>query len=466
MAKKQKYEQLANQIIDLIGGKENVTFFTHCVTRLRFNLKDKSLVQKEAIENIEGVMGSQWQNDQYQIIIGQAVGDAYDLICTKTGLGGENTLDEEETSTKKKLSLSLVFGNILDGISGCLTPIIPALIGCGMIKVIVLCITTFSWLPTDSGTNQILTIVGDAGFYFLPILVGANAAKKFGANPSLGMVIGAILVYPTFVNGVTDGTAFDIFGIPVYGASYTSSIFPAILCVWIMSYIEKFFARISPDSLRSIVEPLCTLLVMIPLSFCLLAPAGAFLGNYVSAAVIWLYNTVGFLGVGVLAALMPFLIMTGMHSAFVPYLMQMFSTVGYEPIFFTSLVISNINQGISALAVGIKTKNKTVRSTSISCAITALSAGVTEPAMYGVNFKYKTPLYAAMIGSLCGGLFAGIMNVYIYAFAGASSFVALPCFIGGTSGLTNMILMCVAIAIGCIVTFIATLFLYKENEEG
>ena len=124
-----------------------------------------------------------------------------------------------------------------------------------------------------------------------------------------------------------------------------------------MSYIEKFFARISPDSLRSIVEPLCTLLVMIPLSFCLLAPAGAFLGNYVSAAVIWLYNTVGFLGVGVLAALMPFLIMTGMHSAFVPYLMQMFSTVGYEPIIFTSLVISNINQGISALAVGIKTKN-------------------------------------------------------------------------------------------------------------
>jgi PTS system beta-glucosides-specific IIC component len=277
------------------------------------------------------------------------------------------------------------------------------------------------------------------------------------------MVIGAMLIYPTFVDGVSAGTEFTLFGLPVYGASYTSTIFPVILCVWVMAPIEKFFAKISPDSLRSIIEPLCTLIVMIPLSFCLLAPAGAFLGNYVSAFVIWLYNTIGFIGVAVLAAFMPFLIMTGMHSAFVPYLLQMFGSVGYEPIFFTALVISNIDQGASALAVAVKTKDKNIRSTSLSCAVTAIVAGVTEPAMYGVNLKYKKPMWGAMIGSAIAGLFAGLMKVYIYAFAGASSIVAIPCFIGPES--SNVIMMCVAIVIGIVATFIATLILYKDEKK-
>lgn len=468
MANKEKYAELADKVLDLIGGKENIEFFTHCVTRLRFNLKDQSLAKKEEIEKIPGVIGCQWQNGQLQIIIGQAVGDAYKLICQKGGITEANAIDENLDSQaekgKKKITVGGIIGGILDGISGCLTPAIPLLIGCGMIKVIVLILETFGLVGAESATYQILSFVGDAGFYFLPVIVGGNAAKKFGVNVGLGMVIGAMLIYPSFVSGVAGGTAFSFLGIPIYGASYTSTIFPVILCVWVMAPIEKFFAKHSPASLRSIIEPLCTLLIMIPLAFCLLAPAGAFLGNYVSTFVIWLYDTIGFVGVAVLSAAMPFLIMTGMHSAFVPYLLQMFGSVGYEPIFFTALVISNINQGASALAVAVKTKDKNIRSTGLSSAITAIVAGVTEPAMYGINLKLKKPMLGAMIGSAIAGAFAGLMKVYIYAFAGASSVIAIPCFISENH--MNVVWLCVSIVIGIVATFITTFILYKDEKNA
>lgn len=460
--KANKYDELAERVLELVGGKDNITFFAHCVTRLRFNLKDESAARTDEIEKIKGVLGCQWQSGQLQIVIGQTVGDAYRLICEKNGLNMENSISENlDVKKKVRLTPGGVLNEILNSISACLTPTIPVLIGCGMIKVILLCLQTFGILADTDATYQILSFVGDAGFYFLPVLVGGNAAKKFGANPGLGMVIGAMLIYPNFVSGVAEGTAYTLFGLPIYGASYTSTIFPVILCVWIMAPIEKFFAKISPDSLRSIIEPLCTLLVMVPLSFCLLAPAGAFLGNYVSSFVIWLYNSIGFAGVAILSAFMPFIVMTGMHSAFVPYLLQMFGSVGYEPIFFTSLVISNINQGAASLAVAIKTKDKSIKSTGVSCAITAIAGGVTEPAMYGINLKYKTPMWGAMIGSAIAGLFAGIMKVYIYAFAGSSALFAIPCFISDNG--MNVILICISIAIGTASTFVATLFLYKEK---
>lgn len=467
MAKEERYAELADKVLELAGGKDNIEFFTHCVTRLRFVLKDESLAKTEEIEKIKGVLGCQWQSGQLQIIIGQAVGDAYRLICDKAGMKMEQPVDADEgerPQEKKKLTVKGVVSSVLDAISGCLTPAIPLLIGCGMIKVILMILEGAGLLTAESTTYILLSAVGDAGFYFLPIIVGANAAKKFGANIGLGMVMGAMLIYPTFVEGVAAGTAFTLFGLPVYGATYTSTIFPVILCVWVMAPIEKFFAKHSPDSLRSIIEPLCTLIVMIPLAFCILAPAGAFLGNYVSEFMIWLYDMIGFVGVALLAALMPFIIMTGMHSAFVPYLLQMFSTVGAEAIFYPALVISNIDQGAAALAVALKTKDKDLRATSLSCAITAMAAGVTEPAMYGVNLKYKTPMWGAMIGSAVGGVVAGLMHVSIYAFAGVSSFVALPLFMGETA--SNLIWMCISVAIGIAVTFVMTLVLYKDKKEA
>lgn len=461
-----KYEILADEIVGLVGGKENISFFTHCVTRLRFNLKDQGLGQIEEVKKLPGVLGAQWQNGQLQIIIGQAVGDAYKLICEKHDLSVEKPVDEalDDSNSLRKKGVKGVIDRIFDGISGSLTPLIPVLIGCGMIKVLLI-ILDMCGVSAESGTYQLLNFAGDAGFYFLPVLVGAFAAKKFGANMGLGMVIGAMLIYPSFVSGVSGGVAYNFLGIPVYGASYTSTIFPIILSCAVMAPIEKFIAKHSPELLRSVLEPLLTMIVMIPLAFCLLGPVGSFLGQYLSAFVLWLYNTIGFVGVSLFAAIMPFVIMTGMHGAFVPYLLQMLTAEPYyEPIFFPALIISNINQGIAALAVAVKSKDASVKSTGLSTALTAVVAGVTEPAMYGINLKYRTPMYGAMIGSAIGGLVAGLLKTVIYAFAGASSIIALPLFVSKENG-SNLIFMIIAVAIGAVATFVATWFLYKEEQK-
>ncbi len=461
---KEDYNVLVDSIIELVGGKENVTFFTHCVTRLRFNFNDQSLVKTEEISKLPGALGAQWKGAQLQVIIGQSVDDVYKAICEKYGFNVEGSVEEvvENDKPKKKVTVGGVFNSILDGISGSLSPSIPALIGCGMIQVILIIATSLG-MDETSGTYLLLYYAGQAGFYFLPVIVCGNAAKKFGGNQGLGMVVGGMLIYPDFIDAVGNGLNF--LGISVYNTTYSSTIFPALLCGWVLAYIEKFFAKHSPEILRSILEPLCTLIIMVPLAYCVLGPVGAFLGTYISNAIIWLYETLGFVGVAVLAALMPFLIMTGMHSAFVPYLIQMFASVGYEPIFFPALVISNIDQGIASLAVAIKTKDKTLQSTALSCAITAVVGGVTEPAMYGVNLKYKRPMYGAMIGSAVAGAFAGIFNVVIYNFAGASSIVALPLFIDPDGGNT-LIMMIIAILIGAVITFVATFILYKDEAEA
>ena len=245
--------------------------------------------------------------------------------------------------------------------------------------------------------------------------------------------------------------------------SYSSTIFPIILCCAVMAPIEKFVAKHSPAILRSVLEPLVTIVIMIPLAYCVLGPIGSFLGTYLSTFVLWLYNTLGFVGVALFAAVMPFVIMTGMHGAFVPYLMQMLTVSPlYEPIFFPALIISNIDQGIAALAVACKTKDTTIKSTGFSTAVTAVVAGVTEPAMYAINLKYKTPMYGAMIGSAIGGCVAGLLKTAIYAFAGASSVIALPLFVSADKP-NNLLYMIISVLVGVVATFVATWILYKPE---
>ncbi|MFV0479035.1 MAG: PTS transporter subunit EIIC [Anaerorhabdus sp.] len=458
MAKKERFEDLTNNLIDLIGGKENISFFTHCVTRLRFNLKDKGLAKIEEIEKISGVVGCQWSGEQLQVIIGQAVGDAYDLICKKTGLEKEEAIKENLDGEKKKFSI----GAVVDGFAGCVTPLIPMMIGAGLIKVIVLLGTQLGLLSVESSTYLVLSLVGDAGFYFFPVYVGATAARKFGANMGLGMLVGAMLIHPSFIEAVAAGTPLSIFGLPIYAATYANGIFSTILAVFVMSYIEKFVAKHSPDAIRSITVPLITLLIIVPLTFCLLGPIGSFLGIYLAQAINWLYNTVGFFGVAVLSALYPLIVMTGMHTAFSPYLLASFATIGYDPIICPANFISNFNQGAACIAVALKSKDVNLKSVASSSAVTALVGGVTEPAMFGVNLKLKTPLYASMIGSFCGAAFIGLFNVYIYSFPGSGGLFGLPAFIGPTS--KNIIYMLIGSLIGIVVTFIMTLILYKPAK--
>lgn len=453
-----KYEELSDKIVGLLGGKENITFFTHCVTRLRFNVKDKNVIDLEAVKKLPGALGAQWSGDQLQVVIGQSVGDAYDLICKKYGFAAEKAVDENLDGGKNKISAA----GILDYISGCISPLIPLLMAGGFLKIVVILGEQFGLLAAGMPTHTVLSFCGDAALYFLPIFIGATTARKAGANMALGMMVGAFFVHPSFIAALAEGP-LSVFSIPVYNASYSSSIFPALLSVTVMAPIEKFFAKHSPDVIRSITEPFFTMLVMIPLSLCLLGPVGAFLGNYIAAAIMWLYNTLGFIGVAVFASLCPLLVMTGMHTGMATYMVTALTTVGWEGIMLPGMVISNIDQGAACLAVALKTKDKDRRATAMGCAITAMLGGVTEPAMFGITLPLRTPLYAGMIGTLCGGAIAGILGARAYAICTSGGLLGgIPVYLGG--GTANVIAIIAGIGVGVVVTFIATMVLYKDPQ--
>jgi len=458
-SKTNSYEELANQIIDLIGGKENVTFFTHCVTRLRFTFKDKDVVDLEAVKKLPGAVGAQWSGNQLQVIIGQSVGDAYDLICKKYGFASAKAVEENLDGEKKKFSPAM----ILDYLSGSIAPLIPLLMAGGFLKIVVILSEQFGLLAAGMPTHTVLNFAGDAAFYFLPVFIGANAAAKLGGSQALGMMLGAVLIHPSFIAALAEGP-LSIFAIPIYNTGYTSSVLPILLCVAVMVPVQKFFAKISPDAIRSITEPFLTMLVMLPLALCVLGPIGAVLGNYVSSAIIWMYETLGFVGVAVFAALTPVLVMTGMHSALMPYMLAAFASAGWEGIVVTGMVISNIDQGAACLAVAVKSKDANRRSTALGCAITAMVDGVTEPAMYGVNLPLKTPLYGSMIGTLIGAAVAGLLKARAYAICMSGGLLGgIPVYLGG--GTSNVIAMVAGIAVGIVCTFIATYVLYKEPAE-
>ncbi|OUQ19083.1 hypothetical protein B5E84_07285 [Lachnoclostridium sp. An14] len=463
MAKESKFQELADHIIPAVGGRDNISFFTHCVTRLRFNLKDRDRADVKAIEGLKEVVGIKWSGEQLQVIIGTEVSDAYKLICKQNGMQAESAVAEnldKDLAGKKKFSLNAV----IDGISGCITPLLPMLVGSGMLKVILVLLSQFQILGADHPTYVTLNFVADAAFYFLPVAVGVTGAQKFGANIAIGLMLGAALVHPNFVALVGEGSEISVFGIPILAKTYSSTAFPMVMTMWICGYVERFIAKHSPKVLRSVLEPVLTVLIMAPLMLCLIAPLGSLLSTYLTSAILWVYSVIGPLGIAIIACLHPLLVMTGMHTSLIPFVTEQFATVGYEPFLGVPQGISNLNQGIACLAVALKAKSVELKSIATTCGVTALISGTTEPAMFGVTLKYKTPLAAVMIGNFCGGLYAGIMHVVRYAYGGYS-LLTLPVFIGeNPSNFPNMM---IAIAIGMVVTFISAMILYKpERAEG
>jgi len=460
-----KYDELTKVILLAVGGKENISYFQHCTTRLRFNLKDRSIVKVNEIEEVDKVLGVQWSNDELQIIIGPAVADAYKNICKIGGIEVQGMIDEnlDEDLPKQKLTFKGAITGIMDGISGCITPLIPMMIAGGMIKVLYMLANMAGFLPETSTTYQILYWVGDAFIYYFPIFLGATAAKKFGANQGLGMLFGALLVYPSFINAATEGLKMTLFGLPVYVTNYASTVIPIIMCVYVMAKIEKAVSKFSPDAFKSLLVPLITLLIILPLGLCLIAPFGYYIGTYISLGITTIYDTIGFVGVALLCATLPLLVMTGMHTMMTPYWTSAFASLGYDAFFLPAMIISNLNQATASAAVAFKAKGTKLKSTALSCAITAYVAGVTEPAMFGITLKYKKPLYAAMIGNAVAGIIIGINSVACYAFPGSGGIFAIVTFVGPKA--SNLIYFLIAAAVGMVVTFILTYMLGVDENE-
>lgn len=444
------YANVAKKILEKIGGESNVNSVQHCMTRLRFTLKDESKADDEAIRKIKGVMGVTKQGGQYQVIIGNNVGNCYKELL-KLGNFQEGTSDKN--AEKKGL-----FNTILDVVSGCMSATMPAIIGAGMIKVLLVILPMLGILAETSQTYIILSALGDATFYFLPLILCISASKKFNINPYTLAAVIAVMVYPDFIGLVDAGEKISLFGLPVASASYAYSVIPVIMMAWVMIYVEKLADKITPAVTKNFLKPMLTLLIALPIALVVIGPIGYYAGEMLSSAMVFVYDKAGWLAIAIMSALMPLLVMTGMHWAFVPLSLMNINNpnVGFDTLLLVGMLGSNLAQASSCLAVFLKSKNKDLKQVAGASSISAFLAGVTEPAMYGVTLKYKKPLYACMIAGGVSGLYAGFVGLKCYVFA-TPALISLVQFIdpnGGSNFINALIVVAITVSVSFTLTWI------------
>lgn len=314
-----KYQEISDAILNGIGGKDNVSSCTHCVTRLRFIIKDRSLVDEAALKSISGVLGTQWSGDQLQVIVGQIVDEAYDLICAQAGFETHEAIDENlDGNLGTRYTAKDIPKMALDALSGCIFPIIPIIIPAGIIQLIasILGPNLLNVLPADSDLITLFTFVGNTGFYFIPIFAAWSASTYFKTSTPIAIFLGVVLIHPTLLQLVTDGTPFTVYGIPMQLVTYSSQFLPSVLSVWIMSYVYKFIKKHMPESLRYAFLPLCTILIMLPIELCAIGPLGSGIGVVNGAIATWLANVAGPVAIGLIGGLWYFLVQCRLRHLF------------------------------------------------------------------------------------------------------------------------------------------------------
>ena len=463
------YKGLAESIISLIGGKGNITHALHCATRLRLNLRDYAKVKTDEIKALDGVLGVQKVGEQLQVIIGPDVDKVYDEVIAATGLEAGAAIEENlDRAEKKPLTLKTIGGSILDALSGSLGPVIPAIVACAFFKMLtsILGPDILNVLPTDSNLYTLFTFVGDAAFYFFPVICGYTAARKFNVTPVLGILLGGIMLHPTYTAMAAEGVQnFTVFGIPTNVINYGSTVLPIIMSVWVMGYVERFFNRILPNAIRSVFAPAFTILVMLPVCLSIVGPAGAFLGNYIVNGLLAFSNATGFLGLAIITAIYPLLVMTGMHMVLITALFTVFATVGYDGAAAPALTISAFAIMGVGIGAALRLKNASQRAQALEFAITAILAGTSEPTLYGICARYKRPFIGLIGGGFLGGLYAGITKVITATLVPATNFTAALCFTGSTSA--NFVNGMIANIIALVATAALVYFFgFDKNEPG
>ncbi|KKI92761.1 hypothetical protein WQ54_07735 [Bacillus sp. SA1-12] len=451
----QKYESLALEIVNNIGGSDNVSTLTHCMTRLRFVLNNNDKVDREAFKTLDGVINVIESGGQYQVVIGTHVEEVYEEVIKYIKPHSDS---DHKTSKKEKVS---VLDKLIDFVSGTFSPLVPAIAGAGMIKALLALLVLFNLVSRESQTYYVVSFIADAAFYFLPFLLAYSAASKLKCNPVLAMVLAGILIHPNFIQLNTAGEDVHLFGIPMRLVSYGSSVIPILLIVWAQSYIERGVKKIIPDAIKIIFVPMITIFVTAIIALTILGPLGSFVGDYMAMGFEYLGSYGSWLIIFLVATLWPILVMFGIHHSIVPLSLAQITTLGYENILGPGAIISNISQGVAALVVGWRTKDQSLKQIANTGGITGLM-GITEPALYGVNLPKKYPLYAAMIGGASGGLYAGLMGVSRYA-TGASGIPAIPLYVG--ENIWNLYNILIASVITAVVTAVVTYFLSLKFEK-
>ncbi|WP_271001559.1 beta-glucoside-specific PTS transporter subunit IIABC [Listeria seeligeri] len=455
-----KYEQLAKDIIQQLGGKENITEAYHCQTRLRFKLADETKLQKKQLQELDGVTKYINNAGVHQIVIGTHVKDVFEEIEKNIDTSAKKSTDNG--SEKKKPVAAAI-----DFVSGVFQPIIPALSGAGMVKAVLALLVVCKVITTDSQTYYMLNLFADGVFFFLPMMLAFTVAQKLRCNPILAASVAAMLMHPSWGALVAAGDPVKFFDlIPFALATYTGSVIPILIIIFCQSYVEKFLNRIIPKSVELVFVPMLTFLIMGTLAFSVLGPIGNILGGYLASFFIFLSVNASWLPAVLIGGLLPIMVMFGLHNGIAPLGVIQMADIGYDSIFGPGALVSNIAQATAALVVAFRTKNKKMKQLAVSGSITAYM-GITEPTLYGVNLPKKYPLIAAMIGGAAGGLYAGLTHTHRFA-TGSSGLPAILLYIGDDTlkffwNIT--IALIISASVTAIITYILSFKFEKEDEN-
>jgi PTS system beta-glucosides-specific IIC component len=447
-----KYKEFNENIIKYVGGKENIQAVVHCMTRLRFTLKDRNKANTAALKDLDGVIDVVSNNVAYQIIIGTHVVDVYDELIDLLGISGN---DKEEVHKVKKNWIKAV----LDVVSESMTPILEPIICAGLLAAFLSIISLTGLISPNSPTYQIFDALRVSVFYFLPILMAMSSAKRLGASPYLAVALAATILSES-INGVK---GLNLFGIPLPQITYANSFIPILLAVWFIGYVTKFVKRIVPNALQYFMTPLLIMLITLPATLLIFGPLGYYLGEGIIAFFNLLMKYVGSWFVMMLySALQPFIVMLGAGNFIMPVVASLISANGYDPAFISSCTISDIAVGGSMLGYFLRTRNRKQKQLFGTVTLSAI-LGVTEPAIYGVFVKYRRPFIAVMIGGGLGGLFAGLTGVKAYSIAWG--LFGLPAYIG-KGHFMNLWLMVASVIISFVGAAIAAFLLGVPAEDS
>lgn len=407
------YNALAKGVIEHIGGEENVQSLTHCVTRLRFRVKDESKVDEKGLAAVPGVLKVLKAGGQQQVVIGQDVTEAYDAVLAnyKIQAGGEVEADAAETKAdtgeKKKFDFA---GALADTVSGIFMPFMGAFMGAGLLKGVLVLLTTFSLLDKASSTYTILYAAADGVFYFLPMFLAYCAGKKFGGNPFLTMALASAMLYPNFAALSNAETPVTFLGIPVTMISYSSTVLPIIVAAFFQAKVEQLLNRSLPKTIRSIFTPLIVMAVLFPIIILVVGPVTDVVGRVLANVIKSALDAVPALGGFAMAALWPIMIIFGVHWGMVPIVMNNHAVLGYDYIL-PLTVGTNFGIAAAVFAISLKSKRTETKEMAGTAAVSAFVGGVTEPAIYGILMKCKKVFAAVCLANGIGGAICGIMHV-------------------------------------------------------
>lgn len=459
MAKK-NYDQLSKDIVKYIGGEDNVISLFHCATRLRFKVKDEARVDKKRLEQLKGVITVINSGGQMQVVIGNDVADVYEAIFANTGLKPENKENDNKSQEKKNL-----LNTFMETISGIFAPVLGAMSGAGMLKALLILCTTCGLLTADMGTYRILYAAADGVFTFIPMFLAITAARKFKANEFVSLGIAAALVYPDMTAAFSAGEALTFLKIPVVLVSYTSSVIPIVISIYALSKLEKGLKKIVPSVCKTFLTPMLSLMIMVPATYLVIGPISDTAGKLLASGYTALVGFNPMIAGGILGLIWPAAVMFGLHWGFVPIVMNNIAEYGRDTLFVITGP-NNMAQAGATLGVFLKTKNKEIKELAGPAALSAVLAGITEPAIYGVTLRFKRPFFIGAVFSGIAGAIVAVAGTGAPTLLG-TSILTLPGYIG--VGFAGFLIACAIAYFGsAIVTYLfgySDDMLPNDNEE-